>query len=159
MAACSACGATILFGGVKTKNLRFCNKKCHQNGTVLLVADQVPNDLCHEYAHELRQENCPKCRGAGPVDIHSSHYVWSLGYFTKYFSKPELCCRSCGVKGKIKGILFFLFLGWWGILGLVFTPVMIGRNLFEMFRDGNSGRPSAALEQTARLHLSNQFTL
>lgn len=160
MAACGSCNATILFGGVRTKNFRFCNEKCYQNQPdELFIADQVPDDACQEYARELRQANYPKCRGAGPVDIHSWCYAWSFLYFTKYVSNSVLCCRSCGVRGKIVGILLSLSLGFWGILGIVYTPIMIIKNLLGMFRDGNSRRPSAALEQTARLHLAAHYAV
>lgn len=158
MAACGACGQTILFGAVRTKNFHFCNKKCRQNQPRdLIVADQISDDLCQEYAHELRQEDCPKCRGAGPLDIHTSRSVWSLLVYSAVVTESELCCRSCGVRGKIVGILFSLLLGWWGILGIVWTPLLIITNLLGMFGGGNSARPSAALVQRARLLLAAQY--
>jgi hypothetical protein len=45
MAACGACGTTILFGGVKDAGLRFCNAKCRNNGALLSLARQLPPDV------------------------------------------------------------------------------------------------------------------
>jgi hypothetical protein len=46
MASCSYCNTTILFGGKRTGDLRFCNEKCAQKGALALVASQLsPTDV------------------------------------------------------------------------------------------------------------------
>ena len=77
MARCASCGETILFGGVTQGNLRFCNAACQSKGQVLAAAAVVPEQAAHANARELHQSNCPKCKGPGPIDVHTSYWVWS----------------------------------------------------------------------------------
>ena len=41
MAQCDYCGKDIIFGGVREYDLRFCNKKCRENGDAFLF---IPNE-------------------------------------------------------------------------------------------------------------------
>ena len=77
MAKCDYCGSTIIFGGKRQGDLRFCNDRCLGNGGLLLVSRQVPENVVHESLWKVHQGRCPKCTGPGPVDVHVSHRVWS----------------------------------------------------------------------------------
>ena len=154
MASCGYCGTTIIFGGVRDGDQRFCNNKCLQNAYVLRVAQAVPADVLERQIEETFRGNCPKCRGLGPVDVHRVHRVWSALVLTSWSSSPQLCCRSCATKSQIGGVLFSLFLGWWGFpWGLVLTPVQITRNFVGICGGPDPSRPSADLRKLVQVSL------
>jgi len=67
MAKCDYCGTTILFGGKREANLRFCNEQCHNAGALLAVSQQIPNNVIQEKVWEVHQGLCPKCGARGPI--------------------------------------------------------------------------------------------
>ncbi len=140
MAACDACGTTILFGGVRDGDTRFCNQDCHANGYLALAARQIPADLIRQQADAVHHGMCPRCEGPGPVDVHTSYRVWSLLLLTSWKSRPQIACRRCGVKSQVGDALLCLFLGWWGFpWGLLVTPVQVARNIAGIVRSKPPG--------------------
>src|SRR5207237_723035 len=122
MARCDHCGSTIIFGGKRDVNGRFCNKKCQARCGLLAISRQLPEATVQEQVWKAHQGLCPKCSGAGPVDVHVSHKVWSAVFLTSWSSTPQISCRSCGLKSQLTGTAFSAILGWWGIpWGLVLT--------------------------------------
>ena len=158
MAACNYCNTMILFGGRTEGTLRFCNDACFEKGYLAQNAARIPRDVVEAAIDEVHQGECPKCNGDGPVDIHVSHTVWSAVYLTSWNSKPQMCCRSCGRRSQLGGLVFSLFLGWWGFpWGLIMTPVQIIRNLSGMFGGPPADRPSDQLENIIRLDLAERM--
>lgn len=157
MATCAYCGTTILFGGVRSGDLWFCDHACANNGAPTLAAMNIPSHEVEKEARAVHQGNCPRCQGAGPVDIHVGHKVWSTGFHTSWVSNPRLCCRSCGRKHQLGSAVFSLLLGWWGFpWGLIITPVQLTRNLVGLFGGPNPASPSQTLERIVRLHMVNR---
>ena len=158
MAQCGYCGTTILIGGVRDGNERYCNKRCHQNGYVLRAAKHVPEDVVERQTEEVFRGSCPKCRGPGPIDVHKIHRVWSALVLTHWSSAQRVCCRSCGIKGQLGSVLYCLVLGWWGFpWGLVLTPVQVTRNLIGMCGGRESSRPSPELRRLVQASLGAQI--
>lgn len=158
MARCDYCGTSILFGGVKQDDLRFCNESCRQQGVLLAVADQIPDYVISEQIADLHQGACPKCGGPGPVDIHTSYVVFSILVVTSWRSRPHVCCRSCGIKAQLSGTLLSGAFGWWGFpWGIIFTPVQIFRNVVGMLSAPDPAVPSAQLERIVTLRLAQHF--
>ena len=158
MARCDYCGTTILFGGVTDNDLRFCNENCHQQGFLLAVADQVPEDVMLQHVTELHQGNCPQCGGQGPIDVHTSYIVWSALVMTSWKSRPQVCCRACGIKSKLGGAVFSGIFGWWGFpWGLIATPIQVLRNIAGLFSSPDPATPSAQLENVIKVDLAAQF--
>jgi hypothetical protein len=155
MATCSTCQKTILFGGKRSGELRFCNDDCLQQGRMLLDAQALPTEIVWPALRELHQGLCPACGGSGPVDVHTSHEVWSIGILTSWKSVPAISCRPCAVKRQVGAIFFCLFLGWWGVpFGLLVTPLQLARNLGGLLRPPDPTRPSPALEHHVRWMLA-----
>jgi hypothetical protein len=155
MAKCDYCGTTILFGGKKDANGRFCNQKCQGRGALLALSKQVPEAAVKEQVWKTHQGLCPKCGGSGPVDVYVSHKVWSALLLTSWSSTPQLSCRSCGRKGQWAGAGFSLLLGWWGFpWGLILTPVQIGRNLVGIGKSADASSPSPELEKLVRMTIA-----
>ncbi|MCP3904877.1 MAG: hypothetical protein GY715_14725 [Planctomycetes bacterium] len=155
MAKCAFCGTTILFGGTGDGHYRFCNQECHQRGYLLSVADQLPDDMMAEHVDEVHQGSCPKCGGPGPIDVHLSYTVWSALVLTTWRTRPEVCCRSCGVKAKLGATVSSGVLGWWGFpWGLVATPVQVGRNVIGMFSPPDPDHPSPQLVSMVKMNLA-----
>lgn len=155
MAQCDACGTMILFGGVREGQRRYCNENCHLKGFLGAVGDQFPQGLLAKAVKEVHEWDCPKCGGPGPVDVHTSHTIWSAIVLTSFQSKPAVCCRNCGVKAMLGGLAFSGVLGWWGFpFGLIMTPVQIFRNLAGLVSAPDPFRPSAKLEDTIRLSIA-----
>ena len=158
MATCAYCRTTILFGGVRDKDLRFCNEECHQNGYPLVVAKEIPQAMVDQHAGEIHRGLCPKCNGRGPIDVHTSYRVYSLILYTSWSSRPNLCCRSCGVKTQLGDAFLSLLLGWWGFpWGFIMTPVQITRNIGGALTGPDEIRPSEKLQQLVRVILAKRF--
>jgi hypothetical protein len=158
MASCAYCNTTILFGGKRSGELRFCNEKCLQKGSLSLVANQLsPADVA-SYVGRVHRGSCPQCNGPGPVDVHTSYRVWSALVLTQWASRPLVGCKPCGTKQKLGDTAFSLFLGWWGFpWGILMTPVQLGRNMFALFKAPDPTSPSQALEKILRLQLAAQI--
>jgi hypothetical protein len=117
-----------------------------RNAHGLPVANQETEDYIREQVRVIHQGKCPRCSGHGPVDVHTSHWVWSAGLFTRWGSSPHICCRKCGRVEQIKAALFAFVLGWWGFpWGFLMTPVQIIQNLAGLFGGPNDSKPSENL--------------
>jgi hypothetical protein len=157
MAKCNYCGTSIIFGGKRQGELRFCNEKCALAGRLLTASQQVPNDLVMKRVSEIHQGNCPECQGRGPVDVYMSYQVWSAVLLTSWKTRPHICCRSCGIKSQLGDTAFSLVLGWWGIpWGFIFTPIQVIRNLIAIARGTNPSSPSAELDRLVRLQVASE---
>jgi hypothetical protein len=155
MAKCANCNSTILFGGQRRGDLRFCNDECAQGGVLISLSHQVPDNLVQQEVWAVHQGRCPQCQGPGPIDVHVSHEIWSAIVFTQFKSLPHVLCRSCGRKKQLGAMVFSFFAGWWGFpWGLIMTPVQIARNLSGMLRSPDPTRPSAKLEEMVRMRLA-----
>ena len=157
MKTCYHCGKTILFGGKKAGSSLFCSTTCASNRALIDASRQVPEALLQQKLQSLHQGPCPKCGGPGPVDVHTSHRVWSALAVTAWGDRPEVSCRPCGNKRRIADTVFSLLLGWWGIpWGLLRTPVQVWKNLSGLRETGDPTRPSKELEKTLRLTLAKE---
>ncbi len=157
MPKCDYCGSTILFGGVRDGEFRFCNENCHGQGVFLSISRQIPESVIQQAVWEVHRGVCPKCQGPGPVDVHTSHRVWSALLITSWRSIPNISCRRCGLKSQLGDALFSLFLGWWGFpWGLFVTPVQIVRNFVSMVRGSDPTQPSAELTKIVRLSMASE---
>lgn len=112
----------------------------------LPVANRQTEDYLREQVRAIHQGRCPRCGGHGPVDVHTSYRSWSAIFFTRWVSRPHICCRKCGRIEQIKDCLFSLFLGWWGFpWGILITPMQIIQNLIGLFRGPDDSKPSESL--------------
>ncbi len=158
MAKCDYCGSTILIGGKREGQLRFCTEQCRQHGAFLPLLPHLPPKLVESHLHALHRGNCPRCQGPGPVDVHTSYKVWSALVLTSWSSTPQICCRICGHRSQLKNLLFSILFGWWGFpWGPILTPVLVTRNLRGILNGPQPFRPSPALERLVRTHLAAQM--
>jgi hypothetical protein len=158
MARCAYCNDLILFGGTRDGDMHFCNEKCHQSGIALTVSRFIPDDIIQSHVDEVHQGSCPVCHGQGPVDVHTSYFVWSALVITQWSSKPQLCCRRCGIKSQLGSSLGSLAIGWWGIpWGLIFTPVQVLRNFIGMVSPPRPGTPSDSLRKLVCLNMAPYY--
>jgi hypothetical protein len=72
-------------------------------------------DGLERHPHEVHRGKCPICKGLGPVDVHRSYVAWSILLVPFRTRMTEVCCRSCGVKLQVGGIVFSTLFGLWGI--------------------------------------------
>ena len=157
MAKCASCGSTIVIGGKKQGKLRFCNDECLQLEVFLSALNHVPDDLLEKQIRAVHKGNCPKCHGPGPVDVHTSHQVWSLLVLTSSKSNPQISCRKCGIKAKIRDGVLSLFVGWWGLpWGPIMTPIQVIRNIVGIFHSPDPTNPSWELETMVELEISGK---
>jgi hypothetical protein len=155
---CSSCGGTILFGGVKQGELRFCSTICQDNAhDVLALAFAVPDNAAEDLAREIHGGICPRCQNPGPVDMHSVYWVWSALVYTRWGNAQLLSCRGCALKSQVGNLVFSAALGWWGMPGgLLFTPVQIVRNIIAIAFPPDPSGPSRELVHAARMRLAAQ---
>lgn len=159
MASCAACNKTILFGGEREGELRYCSKDCRAADAVGRAAALVPADAVRDAAGQIRRGACPACgRRQGPVDLHRSHRVYSALVYTQWQSRVLVACRPCARKALLSDALFSLVLGWWGVpWGLLATPVQIGRNVAALLAPERAANaPSPPLEAHVRRLLAAQ---
>lgn len=157
MAKCDYCGTTILFGGKRDNNGRFCNVKCQGRGRLLAISRSIPETTIQQQVWKVHQGACPRCNGSGPVDVHVSYKVWSALVLTRWTSTPQISCRSCGMKSQLASAAFSLVLGWWGLpWGLLLTPIQTGRNIAGLISPPDPSKPSAQLEKTLRMNIASQ---
>jgi len=157
MARCNYCGTTILFGGARDGEVRYCNARCQQSGRLLAVSNQFPQAQVQEQIWKVHQGACPKCGGSGPVDVHKSYRVWSALVLTQWSSLMQVSCRHCGLKKQMADAGFSLLLGWWGFpWGLLVTPIQVGRNLWSAAQPPEPTKPSPQLEKALRLAMARQ---
>lgn len=155
MAQCDYCGTMILFGGVRDNGLRFCGQECHEQAALHSVEVHVPAEILEQQVAEVHQGDCPKCGGPGPVDVHTSHLAWSALVVTSWRSTPHVCCRACGIRSQVNGLVLTLVVGWWGFpFGIILTPIQIVRNLAGMFSAPDPMTPSAQLENVVKAMLA-----
>lgn len=158
MAACDYCGATILWGGTRSGDFVFCNEKCQAEGILVTLIDQIPSEITQAQLAQVHQGNCPACGGEGPIDVHTSHSATSAFVMTWWRSTPKVCCRRCGIKSQLGGLLWSGVLGWWGFpWGLIMTPVQILRNLGGIISPPNPFEPTAQLRKMVNLELASRL--
>lgn len=155
MARCAQCNTLILFGGVREGDARYCNDKCRQQGALVQLSRELPDPEIAAAVSRVHQGTCPKCGGAGPVDVSRAYKVWSALVMTSWSSDGEICCRPCGRKRQLGAFVSSTLLGWWGFpWGLVMTPVQMVRNLTALSRGYDPLQPSAELEDAVRMHVA-----
>jgi hypothetical protein len=152
---CPSCGNSVLFGGVKDGNRRYCSKKCYQADEISRVAEAVPADTVAKLAKDLHGGKCPRCQSRGKIDIHKSYSVYSVVLYTKWQTHEHLLCKSCASRQQLTDLIGSSLLGWWGIpFGLIVTPVQIVKNLVALARNPATNGPSKSLQHRARLLLA-----
>ena len=158
MAKCNYCNSLILFGAIEDEQHKFCSEVCYDRGFLLRISHQVPDYLVAQHISSVHKGPCPRCEGEGPVDVHTSHRVWSALITTSWHSIPTICCRTCGIRSQLGHTLFSLLLGWWGIpWGMLMTPIQVVRNLKSMLNGPNPSQPSDRLEHMLRLNLADEL--
>ncbi|WP_165249761.1 hypothetical protein [Paludisphaera soli] len=130
MQACDQCGSRILFGGVNQGLRRFCGEACAHQAYWAPRVRAIPAAVIEERLRRTHEGQCPKCQGPGPVDVHFSCWVYSAMFFTRFGSRAEVCCRSCGRSNQLRDGLFSMAFGWWGLpMGLLGTPIVLFRDM------------------------------
>jgi len=156
MARCAYCNSLILFGGTKAGAYTFCNAKCHQGAYYLSIAQQIPESTIQQAIQHLDLSGCPKCKGSGSIEVHTSHLVWSALVLTSWSSRPKVCCRACGIKSQLGSAALSFLIGWWGFpWGLIMTPIQVGRNIVGIF--SAPPHPSPQLKRIIGLNMAAQM--
>jgi DNA-directed RNA polymerase subunit RPC12/RpoP len=154
MTRCDYCGSTILFGARRDGQRTYCNAACAGKGALVAASREIPEDAVKAEVARVHRGPCPKCGGAGPIDVQTSYRVWSAVYLTNWSSRPQLTCRRCGIKARLGDMVYCLLLGWWGFpWGVVITPVQVLRNVAGLFRSASQS-PSPQLAGMVRLHMA-----
>jgi hypothetical protein len=155
MASCAYCCSFVFFGGKKQDGLVFCNTNCQERGFLTRIAESIPDDQVESFVQEVHNGPCPNCDGRGPIDLYTSYRVYSALFLTQWYSRPLVCCRSCGVKNAIGSTFYSAILGWWGIpWGLLVTPIQVIRNMISLVSAPDPTRPSPAFKHILRLQLA-----
>lgn len=154
MASCGFCKAMILFGGINQGASRYCNQRCYASSMLAHAADTVPPELLAQAVTDVHEGTCPTCSGPGPVDVHTSYFVWSAVVMTGWKNTPAVSCRKCARKRQVGAALGSAVVGWWGFpWGLVMTPVQVGRNIAAMTTGNGTRGPSPGLEKMVKMQI------
>lgn len=152
---CAACNHLILWGGEWAGSDRFCGMDCLHSWPLFSVSSELPDNLVREHAEVVFAQECPRCGGRGPVDVHFSSYMWSLVVYSSIRSVPIVACRRCAHRRQAVDALGTLLCGWWSFpVGVLGTPIVVGRNLLRMMLKGRRAEPSKDLLRLVRLRLA-----
>jgi hypothetical protein len=157
LARCAKCNTLILFGGVKDAGRRYCSVACHNADALARASQLLPDEAIDGHLLDFHEGPCPMCKGPGPVDVYTSHFVWSAIVFTRHGSQKQVSCRGCARRRQLRDTLTSALGGWWGFpWGLLMTPVQLVRNIMEMNGGPSPDLPSKELEQYVRLSIAHQ---
>lgn len=148
---CPTCGLSVLFGGVKDGDQKYCSKKCYEADEVNRIALQIQQDDVISLTNKIRNGKCPVCQGHGPIDVHKSYFVYSVIIYTRYKTKEHIMCRECARKKQLSDLLLSFLFGWWGIpFGILITPVQITKTIFALFNNPGQIEPTELMTKRIR---------
>lgn len=156
MKRCDACNGIVFFRGYPKHGFQFCNEACYESRFLAAIANEI-RDESRYIVDDLRHSICPECQGPGPLDVHTSYWVFSLIYYCQWSSKPKICCLRCGQNKKWMALLSSTFLGWWSIHGIFMTPWQIGQNIYGLCKPPDPSVPSEQLSEAIRLQLASKM--
>lgn len=149
---CDRCGYWIPLSGVRQDGFHYCCDECARYGPLIPRSRQVPAAEVRLEALKILSGRCGMCGGPGPVEVRRSYRIWSFVVLSHFSTRLQISCRLCGIKAQLRGIGFSMLLGWWSLpIGVVMTPVQIGRNLWAMVVAPDGQEPTPALLQQASL--------
>ena len=74
--ACPTCGKSVLFGGVKDGNKKYCSKRCYESDEINRIAAQIPNEHVEQLANDSHvgyshfRRMFKKYTGLSPAQYH-----------------------------------------------------------------------------------------
>ncbi len=155
--ACPTCSKTILFGGIKVDDKKYCSKQCHEDGEISRIAESFSDQTVEAFSAKIHNGTCPECDGEGPIDVHKSYFVYSFLISTNYRTNENVVCKKCATKRQWSDLIRSFFVGWWGLpFGLIIMPIMIIANIIAMFQNPHLKGPTKALNERSRLLLAAQ---
>lgn len=95
-------------------------------------------------ANRIHAGPCPVCKGPGPVDFYKSHWVQSYVVVTRFGTHAAFSCRPCRNKQWLTDTTTTVAMGWWGMHGLLITPVQLVKNAVDFYAGPTPTRPSSA---------------
>jgi hypothetical protein len=98
---------------------------------------------------------CEFCGARAPVA--PVHYRQNTGMLVVRQSKAWAgdACRGCGLRWFWKTTLHTFFLGWWGTISCVLTPIFLLGNLYSLTK--TLGLPTAAAQQRQALEDQREY--
>ena len=155
--ACPTCGNSILFGGIKEGKKKYCSKKCYEADEINRAAAAIPEIAVVAFSQKIHRGECPKCNGAGPIDIHKSYSVYSVLFYTKWETNEHVLCKKCASKQQKIDLTGSLLLGWWGFpFGLIVTPIIALMNVVSMYQNPGVNGPTSTLMSHSRFTIAVQ---
>ncbi len=155
--ACPTCSKTILFGGIKEGDKKYCSKICHEKGEITRIAEAFSDQTVEAFSTEIFNGTCPECDSPGPIDVHKSYFVYSFLISTNYRTNENVLCKKCATKKQWSDLIRSFFFGWWGLpFGLIITPIMIVANIIAMFQNPHLKGPTKILNARSRLIMAAQ---
>ncbi len=124
-----------------------------------MLSEKIPPELIEKQTKLVHEGPCPKCEEhKESVDMHTSHRIWSLILLSSWSSKPQISCRSCGIKSQLSGFLTSSLIGWWGFpWGIIMTPIQIVKNVVGIISPPNPDIPSDKLKESVKLLMAEDM--
>lgn len=155
--ACPTCGVSVLFGGVKDGDKKYCSKNCYEADEINRLSKQIPEEAVVTLIDKIRNAPCPKCDGPGPIDVHRSYSIYSIILFTSYETNEHIVCLKCAKKKQLVNLLSSSLFGWWGVpFGIVVTPIQIVKNIIELFKKPGQNEPTDLMHKRVRQMLATK---
>lgn len=155
--ACPTCGISVLFGGFKDGDKKYCSKRCYEADEINRIAMQIPLDAVVSQTNKIRNGKCPVCQKDGPIDVHKSYFVYSIIIYTSYKTNEHIVCKECARKKQLSDLFLSSLIGWWGIpFGLIITPIQIAKNVIMLIKSPDQSEPTELMTQRIRQMLATK---
>jgi hypothetical protein len=141
-----------MFGGLRHGERRYCSESCATMASVHSV-ELAPGEV-EELAQRLAVGPCEQCGSLAAVDLHQSWRVISAVYVSFTSSPALVACGACARRAILRDLMITLVAGWWGLEGLIVTPVFVIRGVASWIRTHQLEPPSPELHDYARVTLA-----
>jgi hypothetical protein len=101
-----------------------------------------------------REQTCPACHGPGPIDFYTRHTATCLLICLSWKDRSKLCCRRCGFRHVLGGLVWTTVFGWWHIFGPIVAPWQMLNGFRQLASMRKPDTPSAEMVRSVALDLA-----
>lgn len=105
-------------------------KFCNFCGSVISTAENIEEGSVDKY-FKLKRDTCEMCGVGGPTKYVEFHQNIGMLFLRNSSSVKGRFCKRCINKYFWKFTFTTLFLGWWGVISAIITPIYILNNIFR----------------------------
>jgi hypothetical protein len=134
--------------------------RCFDEDCLAKLSEVYDDAFLSQYVDDIHKQRCSTCGNKGSVDLYVSHTVTAFLIHFSWSESPNVCCRRCGVRHIVEGIVWTLILGWWQIpFGIVAAPWQIFKGFKRLISLPDLRYPSPEFVKMQRLKLAKRMRI